>query len=190
MEHTDRRDVIEVLAHDHREVADMFAKLESGAIGDARNRKAVVDQVIIELSRHSVAEEEYLYPAVRKLVPGGDAMADREIQEHAEAEVLMKALDGMDPSDPAFTPKLTELMAAIRAHIAEEEGDLFPKLVANSTPDQLQELGAKVIAAKKLAPTHPHPSGPDTPPGDKLLAPVLGLIDKVRDAVTHRGSGS
>lgn len=188
MTDTGQPDVIEVLIHDHREVEEMFGTLENAGIGDARNIKALVDQVIIELSRHSVAEEEHLYPAVRRRVPNGDALADQEIREHAEAEVLMKALDGMEPNDPDFGPKLAELMAAIRAHIAEEEGQLFPALVAHSTRSELDELGVKVVAAKKTAPTRPHPSAPDTPPMDKLVAPALGLVDKVRDALAHRGT--
>src|SRR3954453_23622214 len=56
-----QRDVIEVLEHDHREVEEMFAELESlrGAASDEakERRKDLADQVTIELVRHSVAEE-------------------------------------------------------------------------------------------------------------------------------------
>jgi hypothetical protein len=55
------RDVIEVLEHDHREVEQMFAELESlrGAPTDEakERRKAVAEELTIELVRHSVAEE-------------------------------------------------------------------------------------------------------------------------------------
>lgn len=188
MTDTDRRDVVEVLTHDHREVQEMFGKFENAGIGDARNVKALVDEVVIELSRHSVAEEEHLYPAVRRCVPNGNAMADREIREHADAEVLMQDLSHMEPNDEEFGPKLARLMATVREHIAEEEEQLFPALVAHSTQSELDELGRKVIAAKKAAPTRPHPSVPHSPPMDKVLAPAMGLVDKVRDALTHRGT--
>jgi hypothetical protein len=52
--------------------------------------------VIAELVRHSVAEEEYMYPAARKTLEGGDQLADHELEEHAKAEKLMKELDGLD----------------------------------------------------------------------------------------------
>jgi hypothetical protein len=45
-------------------------------------------------------------------------------------------------------------------------------------------MGAKVEQVKKMAPTRPHPSAPDEPPGDKLLGPVTGLFDRLRDAVS------
>jgi hypothetical protein len=56
------------------------------------------------------------------------------------------------------------------------------------SPQELVELGAKLEAVKRIAPTRPHPSAPDEPPGDKLLGPVTGLFDRMRDAVTRRGT--
>src|SRR4051794_36159809 len=67
-----QRDVIEVLEHDHREVEQMFAELESlrGASTEEAKarRKDLADQVTIELVRHSVAEEVLVYPKVEKQV--------------------------------------------------------------------------------------------------------------------------
>jgi hemerythrin superfamily protein len=182
---TEKRDLIDVLVHDHNEVEAMFVELESGTADPARVRE-LTDQVIIELVRHSVAEEEYLYPAARKALPGGDALADREIEEHAAAEETMKQLDGLDPGHPAFDGLLAQLITDIRGHVADEETDLFPRLRAACHSDELDELGAKVTRAKKVAPTHPHPKAPDTPPMNKLGAPVLGLVDRVRDALGAR----
>jgi hypothetical protein len=55
-----QRDVIEILAQDHREVEQMFAELESlrgASAEDAKaRRKQLADEVTIELVRHSVAE--------------------------------------------------------------------------------------------------------------------------------------
>ncbi|MEY9929830.1 hemerythrin superfamily protein [Catenulispora sp. GP43] len=184
-----RQDVTQVLIHDHREVEEMFAQLEKGDIGDARDVRAVVERVTIELVRHSAAEERHLYPAVRLHVAGGDALADGEIREHAEAEELMKALEHLDPADDAFGDVLARLMTGVRAHIAEEENVLFPKLTAACTREQLLELGDRVTAAKKKAPTHPHPAAPDTPPANAVTAPLLGLVDKARDAFTDRATG-
>jgi hypothetical protein len=49
-------------------------------------------------------------------------------------------------------------------------------------------MGRKVESVKKLAPTRPHPSAPDQPPGDKLLGPIAGMFDRLRDAVSKRGT--
>lgn len=68
-----QRDVVEVLMHDHREVEGMFTQLESTTNAD--QRADLVEQVTIELVRHSVAEEQWLYPAVRDTLPDGDGLA-------------------------------------------------------------------------------------------------------------------
>lgn len=69
------RDVIEVLEHDHREVEEMFAQFD--ATTDPERRKTIVEQVTIELVRHSVAEEEHVYPAAKQaLADGSDRIRD------------------------------------------------------------------------------------------------------------------
>ena len=180
-------DVIAVLTHDHREVDEMFAELEKLGSADVERRQQLTEKVIIELVRHSVAEEAYLYPAVRELIPGGDELADREIAEHAEAEETMKRLEEADPAGADHLALLGQLMSEIRAHVREEESELFPQLRQHAGAERLVELGGKVQAIKKVAPTRPHPSAPDTPPANKLLGPATGLIDRVRDALSGRG---
>jgi hemerythrin superfamily protein len=182
--------VIDILKQDHREVEQMFAELERtrGEAGDAavQRRKDLVDQAIIELVRHSVAEEAEVYPRVKEKV--SDSEAEQAKHEHAEAEETMNKLDKLQPSDPQFELLLDELIKEVREHIAEEEGEIFPNMQQVFTPDELEKMGAKVEAVKKMAPTRPHPSAPDEPPGDKLLGPVAGLFDRMRDAVTKRGT--
>ncbi|WP_326715769.1 hemerythrin domain-containing protein [Streptomyces sp. NBC_01474] len=79
------------LTVDHREVDELFIRIEAQPARDTRRRE-LVDELTVELVRHSVAEEQYLYPAVREHVDGGDALADKELEDHAEAERLLKDL--------------------------------------------------------------------------------------------------
>ncbi|RCG22806.1 hemerythrin domain-containing protein [Sphaerisporangium album] len=186
MEHSG--DVITVLTTDHREVEGLFAELEMlRGSGQDDRRKELTEKVITELVRHSVAEEAYLYPAARKRLPGGDALADREVSEHAEAERLMKDLEGADPADPVFDHLLDRLIATVRQHVREEEHSLFPELVRYVEAEELVSIGRKILAIKKIGPTRPHPAAPDSPPANKLLAPGTGLVDRVRDLLSGRG---
>ncbi|MEV6025994.1 hemerythrin domain-containing protein [Streptomyces sp. NPDC052036] len=178
--------VIEELVTDHREVEELFGRIEGLTPGD-RDRKIYADQVTMELVRHSVAEEAYLYPAVREYLSGGDAIADKEIEDHSRAERIMKDLEGHEADDPEFDRLIGMLMAEVRSHIADEEENLFPRLREAASPEALDELGEKVRRTKKTAPTRPHPAAPDTPPANKLLAPGTGLVDRIRDALTGRG---
>ncbi|GAB3212765.1 hemerythrin domain-containing protein [Marinactinospora thermotolerans] len=178
-------DLVSVIISDHREVERVFTELESGT-GSPEHRKRLVEHVITELVRHSVAEEQYMYPAARKALPDGDEIADHELQEHAEAERVMKELDGLAPGDARFDELLGELMADIRHHIADEERDLLPRLQSACSAEELRDLGEKVLRAKESAPTRPHPSAPDQPPANRILDPGAGMIDRLRDKLTGR----
>ncbi|MEE1927085.1 hemerythrin domain-containing protein [Streptomyces sp. TRM 70351] len=178
--------VIDELTTDHREVEELFGRIEALPAGDGQ-RKTYAEQVSIELVRHSVAEEMHLYPAVREHVPDGDAIADRELADHQEVEQILKDLEGCGADDPEFDRLLGRLMQEVRSHVRDEEENLFPALRASTAPGTLDELGEKVRKAKKSAPTRPHPSAPDTPPGNKLLGPGAGMVDRVRDMLSSRG---
>jgi hemerythrin superfamily protein len=182
---TAQQDLIAVITADHREVERIFQELESGQ-GSPEHRRALADHVITELVRHSVAEEQFMYPAARRHLDNGDELADHELQEHAEAEELMKQLENVPADDPRFDQLLGELMKDIRHHIKDEEEDLLPELRAACSEEDLRDLGEKVVKAKKLAPTRPHPAAPDKPPANLILDPGAGLIDRLRDALSGR----
>jgi hemerythrin superfamily protein len=182
-------DVVTILTRDHREVEELFAQIAALGPGDFRARERA-DRVVRLLVRHAEAEEAYLYPAFRRLVPGGDALADRELSEHSAAERSMKQLERTRADDPRFQIRLRMLMAEVRHHVAEEEGELFPLLVEHTSPADRETLGRAVQAVKRIGPTRPHPSSPDHPPLNLLLGPGLGLVDRLRDAVSGRGGGS
>ena len=181
----DDQDVVDILVTDHHEVETLFVELETRQ-GTPEYRRQLVDVVIAELVRHAIAEEAYVYPTARKALPDGDQIAEHEIAEHADAERTMKDLESVDPSDPRFDELLAHLTSTIRHHVQEEENDLFPRLRAATAREELVELAGKVTAIKKIAPTRPHPSAPDRPPANKLLAPGAGLVDRVRDALSGR----
>ncbi|HET7665325.1 MAG TPA: hemerythrin domain-containing protein [Mycobacterium sp.] len=177
------QDIVDDIISDHREVEAVFAEIEKGAGG---RKHDLVEHVIVELVRHSVAEEQYLYPVARRVLSDGDKIADHELKEHAEAEQLMKSLEQTDAEDPKFDDLTRKLIDAIRHHVEDEENDLLPKMREACDPDELRELGEKFEKAKKMAPTRPHPSAPDRPPANKILGPGVGLIDRMRDALTKR----
>ena len=178
-------DVIELLEHDHREVEEMFAEFDKAT--DPKERRTIADKIIIELVRHSEAEEQAVYPAMKKALSDGEQLVEHEISEHSEAEQLMKQLDGMDPQDAQFPVLMGQLKSAIEEHVREEETDAFPRFRDAVSKDELDKLGTVVQALKKIVPTHPHPSAPDHPPFNALLGPGAGLLDRVRDLLTGRG---
>jgi Hemerythrin HHE cation binding domain len=186
-----QRDVIEVLEHDHREVEQMFAELESlrGASMEEpkSRRKAVTEQVTIELVRRSVAEEVLVYPQVEDKVSAEEAEHARK--EHAEAEETLQRLEKLDVDDPAFDDELATLMAEIRHHIDDEESQMFTDMRHAIDAEELRKLGTRVEAFKKVAPTRPHPKVPNEPLPRMAAGPAASLFDRMRDLATGRGTG-
>ncbi len=184
---TTGRDVVDLIIEDHREIDMLFTELESGQ-GTPERRRELADVMIAQLVRHAEAEEAYVYPAARKALPDGNEKIEHELEEHAEAERKLAELDGMDPTDARFDVLVREIAATIRHHVTDEESDLLPRLRAASGTDEMVELGKKFEQIKKIVPTHPHPSAPDHAPLNKLLGPGVGLIDRVRDAMSKRST--
>ena len=181
-----QQDLVDDIITDHREVEEVFKEIEKREA--PQHKRALVEHVITELVRHSVGEEQYLYPTVRKVLPDGDTLADHELKEHAEAEEVMKQIEKTDTDDAKFDELVDKLMADIRHHVESEEGNLLPKLRDTCDAAQLHDLGEKFEKAKESAPTRPHPMAPDRPPANKILGPGAALIDRLRDALAGRNT--
>ena len=188
-------DAFEVLAKDHAEVRQMLTQLELGAIrqGGAgaeqlAQRKKLAQQLVIEESRHEAVEEMYFWPAVREHLHNGDQLADTAIGQEDEGKEVLDKLDKLNAGDPEFEKLLAEFTRAGREHIDYEETQVWPGLRAALTAEQSQEIGKKMEAGKKTAPTRPHPRMPSSPGVLKATGPVAAAADKARDAITHRGT--
>jgi hemerythrin-like domain-containing protein len=183
----DGTDMVSVLVTDHGEMKQYFRELEAAT--DAKTRREVADKLTAEVARHSVAEEMYLYPAARRILPNGDELIDEETKEHAEVEELLKQWEGMDGDDPQFMATYEQIRDGLLHHIdEEEEPKLFPEMQAALSQEEQEDLGAKITKAKKLAPTRPHPSAPDAPPGNKILGVPTGIMDRMRDLMSGRST--
>jgi hypothetical protein len=150
------RDLLDVLDEEHELLAALCARLADG--------DPVASVLTAMLSRHLSAEEQYLYPAVRAVVPGGAALADAE-------SAALRSADGVP---------------AVRAHIDRCDRLLFPPLRAALDETARIRLGNRAVIAGEAAPTRPHPWTPSRPPWNKLVDPLVGVLDKVRDVASGR----
>ena len=108
-------DVFEVLGQDHREVKRMLAELEKGptaATGASDNhlalRKKMVEQLVIEESKHEALEEMYFWPAVRDKLADGDQLADTATGQEQEGKEVLAKLDKLEATyltGPPGTPR-------------------------------------------------------------------------------------
>ncbi|HVM27447.1 MAG TPA: hemerythrin domain-containing protein [Mycobacteriales bacterium] len=183
-DHSNDRDVIDVLTTDHREFLELVDQILAAA--DQEQRRDLTDSLIGELVRHSVAEEMYVYPAMRDHLPNGDEAVEHDTKEHKELEATMKKLEAADTSAPEFVEHVRELERILRDHVQDEEQEQFPQLRQHVPDEQLVELKGKVETAKKVAPTRPHPAAPNAELFHKMVGPGVGLVDRLRDKLTGR----
>jgi hypothetical protein len=76
----------------------------------------------------------------------------------------------------------------VRHHVKEEESPkgIFGQLRKHASREELVRMAKLTQAAKKAAPTRPHPKAPATPPGNVVVGAAAGVLDKVRDKIGRR----
>jgi len=138
---------IELLREDHRRVKDLFDHFEATESGD---KKQIVDTTLRELAVHTAIEEEIFYPAARRALENIDGdqsdTIDEAWEEHHVVKLLAAELKKMRASDDRYDAKFTVLAEAVKHHIEEEEGELFPKLEGHI---ENEELGEKIMTRKQ-----------------------------------------
>lgn len=183
-------DAITLLKKDHKTVEELFKRYEQSGDRAYAEKRRLVDRIIEELSAHAAVEEQLFYPAARATVPDTEDIALESIEEHHIVKWELFELEDMDPHDERFDAKVTVLIENVRHHVEEEEGDFFPKVRDELGRNALNDLGDAMVGAKKVAPTHPHPTAPDTPPGNVVAGLVAGAKDRVGDTAKGVVQGS
>ena len=147
-------DAIVILREDHKEVRALFREFEKSTTTKAR-KGSIVKKVIELLTVHTYIENEVMYPEVRRLLPDLEDDVLESYEEHHVADVLVMELATLKPGDERFEAKTTVLIENVRHHMDEEEQDWFPKVREGLGRNQLQDLGAQLLEAKRKAPRSP-----------------------------------
>ncbi len=121
-------DAIDLLTADHKKVRNLFkdyGKLKDK--GSKAKKSDLVTNICLELTVHSMLEEEIFYPAVRKAIQEDDLM-DEALVEHAGARNLIDQLQDMEPEEDLYDAKVSVLGEEVEHHMTEEEKEMFPKV--------------------------------------------------------------
>ena len=179
-----------MLKEDHQAVERLFKRFEKAGDRAFAEKRRLADQIVEALSKHAAIEEQVFYPVARATVPGTEDVVLESLEEHHIVKWVLSELDGMDPAGERFDAKMTVLIENVRHHVEEEEQEFFPKVRAELDRKALAEVGRAMEAAKELAPSHPHPRSPDTPPGNLAAAAGAGMVDRISDTVSGVAQGS
>jgi len=143
---TARTQILSELKEDHKRVKKAYRDFKKLDVQeDPEACKAIVDQVLEELTVHATLEEELLYPAARGAIEV-DLLDEAEV-EHGSVHALIDQLKGMGPEDEKYAAYFTVLCEYVLHHVKEEEGEMFPQLESASL--DWESLSAQMAARRE-----------------------------------------
>ena len=163
-----KQDAVALLKADHRKVEELFEKYES-----ARSKKeAIAKQICLELTIHTIIEEEIFYPACRQAGVESDMMDEANV-EHDGAKTLIAELENGSPDDEFYDAKVKVLSEEIKHHVKEEEkrGGIFSQV--READLDLKGLGEALAVRKKQLMAEFESDGLPPPVTRTMKAPPL-----------------
>ncbi len=163
-----KNDAIALLKADHRKVEELFDQYEK-----ARGRKAdIARQICLELTVHTIIEEEIFYPACREAGVEDDKMDEAGV-EHDGAKVLLAELENSTPDQDYLDAKVKVLSEDIKHHVKEEEKRDGIFAAARASGLDFEALGDRLAARKEELRTRFKSKGLPPPVLVTMTAPPL-----------------
>jgi hemerythrin superfamily protein len=133
------RDLIRM---DHQKVNTLFMEIDN--TNDPQKIQEFFGQIYKDLSAHSEAEEQIVYPAVRAYYSDTQELYD----EQAEMKVMLEQIKSMNPSTADFKQLVKQLKDAVMHHVSQEENEMFPKIRDNFSDEQQKQMATEFKTAK------------------------------------------
>jgi hemerythrin superfamily protein len=140
--------VVTLIKDDHKELEAVFKKLESAEPTEITDLLQQVKRLLIP---HSKAEEQVVYPAIKRLVPSEESDVDDGLAEHQHVEETLKQLLASDPDSPGVDGLIAAMIGEVRHHVEEEEEQILPAFAEAASNQQLSDLGQQFTDAKDRA---------------------------------------
>ena len=167
----EKLDAVALLKADHRKVEDLFAKFEA-AKGDGK-KKALAEQICMELTVHTKIEEDVFYPACEGKVE--EDLLKEAYVEHDGAKVLIAEIEAGGPDDEFYDAKVKVLSEQIEHHVEEEEKrveGMFSQ--AKKAGLDMEALGETMAAEKQQLIASYKSGGLPTPETPTLTSTSIG----------------
>lgn len=134
-------DAVSLLKADHRKVEGLFKEFEKSDDND--DKRALLKQIIKELTVHTTVEESKVYPILEHEDEDG---SNEAYEEHHLVKIMLDELTKMDAADPLTAAKVKALSELVKHHVQEEELELLPEL--QSMDVDLEALGEVIVEEK------------------------------------------
>ena len=141
-------DAIDMLDADHLSVHAMFQSYRELVRTRATplQRRALAEEICMELTIHAKLEEELFYPAVRDALNDDELVDEAEDQHGSQREFVAQIL-ATQPEDELYDARVAVLADYVERHVRQEREQVFNRVLASRV--DLQSLGRAITARKE-----------------------------------------
>ena len=145
---TQAPDAIDLLDADHLAVHALFQSYRElvRTCAGGPQRRALAEEICMELTIHARLEEELLYPAVREGLNDDELMDEADDTHAGQREVIVQILSG-SPDDPLYDARMAALAGHVERHVRQEREQVFNRALASRL--DLQSLGRSIAVRKE-----------------------------------------
>jgi hypothetical protein len=136
---------IELLETQHRDVDDLFARLERNE-GDEGARRKMFDDLADMLAIHATIEENHFYPALNEAAKRTRQVLEHSLDEHLGIKRLLAMCLALPIGTDLFRNRLRELEKEVHHHVEEERRQVLPVARNLFDADQLEALGQEMTS--------------------------------------------
>ena len=112
----------------------------------ALQRRALAEEICMELTIHARLEEELFYPAVREQL-GDDGLLDDAEDAHGSQRELVAQILASGAEDELYDARVTLLAEYVERHVSKEREEVFNRLAAARL--DLQSLARRIAQRKE-----------------------------------------
>jgi hemerythrin superfamily protein len=141
-------DAIDLLDADHLAVHAMFETYRElvRTRAPALQRRALAEEICMELTIHARLEEELFYPVVREALHDADVMDEVEEQHGSQREFVAQIL-ATSADDALYDAKVSVLAEYVERHVRQEREQVFNRALAARV--DLQALGRSITVRRE-----------------------------------------
>lgn len=139
--------IYDELKKDHDQVHEMMTRIEEMSSRASTSKVKLFEEMKAALTAHLRTEEKVFYDAIKPEKSAHD-IALEGYEEHHIADLLMREISRLSPSDDKWTAKFTVLKENVEHHVEEEESEIWAKAREILDEAKAQRLGESFVSEK------------------------------------------
>jgi hemerythrin superfamily protein len=135
----------DVIRLDHQKAKTLISEIEKST--DPQKIQEYFVQLAADLTVHSKAEEEVVYPAVRPFY--GEDNTRELYEEQAELAVVLEQMKSLHPTSAEFNSQLNRVKEMVGDHTRQEESTMFATIRDNFSTERSEQLATEFKKVKQ-----------------------------------------